>query len=79
MVEEEEEKEKKKKEEKKEEKNRVPSTVDRFFYTPFFQTGILAQNPKVTQIYCRGILKKKIIFFPIHIEVRGGIIYDERA
>ncbi len=55
MVEEEEEKEKKKKEEKKEEKNRVPSTVDRFFYTPFFQTGILAQNPKVTQIYCRGI------------------------
>jgi len=55
VVEEEEEKEKKKKEEKKEEKNRVPSTVDRFFYTPFFQTGILAQNPKVTQIYCRGI------------------------
>jgi len=40
---------------KEEKKKRVPPTVDRFFYTPFFQTGILTQNPKVTQIYYRGI------------------------
>jgi len=45
VVEENKKEEKRRKKEKKE-KNKVPPTLDRFFYTPFFQTGILAQNPK---------------------------------
>ncbi len=61
VVEEEERKkeEKKRKKKKRKKKNKVPPTVDRFFYPPFLQTGILTQNPKVTQIYYRGHLKKK--------------------
>ncbi len=69
-------------EKKRKRKKKSPRYVDRFFLPSFSSNRILAQNPKSSRSTIEVFFSKKnppIIIFPIHIEVRGGIIYDEQA